>query len=86
MEPAAIWIYHPDGSSKHMRITPEQANAEGWSIYHDYRDLIEKPIDTPVPVEESASQVKFEGRYTCDICGKVCSNAVGLSGHKRSHK
>ena len=24
--------------------------------------------------------------YKCDICGKICKAAIGLAGHKRSHK
>ncbi len=24
--------------------------------------------------------------FTCDICGKVCKNKIGLSGHSKSHR
>jgi len=32
------------------------------------------------------SQGEQSGGYTCDICGKECKNAIGLAGHKKSHK
>lgn len=33
----------------------------------------------PLVVDEVKSQ------FVCEVCGKVCKNALGLNGHKRSH-
>lgn len=86
MEPTAIWIYHPDGRSSYERITPQDANAKGWAILPDFSDLGEKTIELPSEAIETPSEVKIESQFVCDVCGKVCGNALGLSAHKRSHK
>lgn len=35
-------------------------------------------------MEEEGKEETSE--FVCDVCGKVCKNRIGLSGHKRSHK
>jgi hypothetical protein len=56
----------------------------GFSIYPDGRDLKQEAVVVevlPEVVDEANSK-----QYVCDICGKEFINAVGLHGHKRSHK
>lgn len=36
--------------------------------------------------EEGKEEPKETSKFVCDVCGKVCKNSIGLSGHKRSHK
>ena len=35
---------------------------------------------------EKKEKPKETSKFVCDVCGKVCKNSIGLSGHKRSHK
>lgn len=40
-------------------------------------------------VHEFIARVQAEhmaDQLACDICGRVCASALGLSAHKRSHK
>lgn len=67
----------------------EDTGAQG-SVLQDFvPDKIEvAPIVVP---KEQQSQPKVEEgevvkEFKCDECGKVLKNALGLSGHKRSHK
>jgi len=35
---------------------------------------------------DNVSQIPPQASFTCDVCGKVCKNLFGITGHKRSHK
>ena len=63
----------------------EDTGAQG-SVLQDFvPDKIEvAPI--VVPKEQQVAPPAPVDVFKCDECGKVLKNALGLSGHKRSHK
>jgi len=81
----------PNGSMLRLK---EPWNSRGWPTYGADRvegksllalDMECTGCGAPLAPSGRLSVVK-DDRLTCEICGKVCKNALGLNSHKRSHK
>lgn len=58
----------------------------GNEILTDDPNVCAKAGEVGWTVEEvTVSHDESQSDLTCDICGKVCGNKLGLSSHKRSH-
>lgn len=62
-------------------IPPGQDTGAQGSVFRDF-----VPDVQPQKKEEIKIEDVVEQQFICDVCQKVLSSKLALSGHKRSHK